>query len=627
MTGPTRSAGARRYVSRHFSTKTAIVCLLLAGILASCSSSATAPSTSKAVKPVQGGTVSFAEPPATTPSWILPFVDTTDYSYFTDFDWDWQMWRPVYFVGTPTSPDIDYSESLANKPVFSNNDTTVSVTLKPWKWSDGTPITARNVLFFFNILKVEKLNWWLYIPGSFPDDVKSAKVTSERTIQFQLIHAYNPELISQNDLQSLTPLPLAWDRTSLSGPRGAGSTLPAGTGNGLDMTPAGARRVYAFLISQNKDLAAYSTNWLWKIVDGPFKLSTYSITGMTSLVPNREYGGVQAKISRLTFLPFTSASSEFAALRSGQSIDVGYTSTSYLNQQSALTGYTLAAWPAWAFSDWFINFNNPTAGPAFRQLYIREAMQSLIDQPTIDKYVYKGYAEPSLGSVPLYPPNSWLSSYEKSYPYPYKPALAVKLLSSHGWAVHPSGVTTCTRPGTGSSDCGAGIAAGTGLTFQLSYSNGLPTNQTQALVEKGDFSKAGIVINLRPVTPAELFSLSPTCAPSQSACSWQLMSYQDYTPFPYPFGGIDFETGGVYNFGSYSDPTTDKLLAEAKVASTPSGLSKSFIGSENRILQQLSELFQPTTPYQLTEVLSNLHGVTPQSPELAITPELWYFTK
>ena len=83
----------------------------------------------------------------------------------------------------------------------------------------------------------------------------------------------------------------------------------------------------------------------------------------------------------------------------------------------------------------------------------------------------------------------------------------------------------------------------------------------------------------------------------------------------------------MYNFGSYSDPTTDKLLAEAKVASTPSGLSKSFIGSENRILQQLSELFQPTTPYQLTEVLSNLHGVTPQSPELAITPELWYFTK
>jgi len=554
-------------------------------------------------------------------------VDTTDYSYFTDFDWDWQMWRPVYFVGTPTSPNINYSESLANPPVFSNNDTTVIVTLKPWKWSDGTPITARNVLFFFNILKVEKLNWWLYIPGSFPDDVKSAKVTSERTIQFQLTRSYNPQLISQNDLQSLTPLPLAWDRTSLSGPRGSGSALPTGTGSGIDMTPAGARRVYDFLISQNKNLAAYSTNWLWQIVDGPFKLASYSINGTTSLVPNREYGGVQAKISRLTFLPFTSVASEFAGLRSGQNIDVGYTNYSYLNEQSALSGYKLAVWPAWAFSDWFINFNNPTAGPVFHQLYIREAMQSLIDQPTIDKYVYHGLAEPSLGSVPLYPPNKWLSPYAKSYPFPYKPALAVKLLSSHGWAVHPSGVTTCTRPGTGSSDCGAGIAAGTGLTFQLLYSNGVPTNQTMSLVQKGDFSKAGIVLNLRPVTPAQLFQLSPPCKSSQSVCSWQLMSYEDYTPFPYPFAGIDFQTGGVYNFGSYSDPATDKLLAAAQVASTPNGLSKAFITSEDRILQQLSQLFEPTTPYQLTEVRSNLHGVTPQSPELAITPELWYFTK
>ena len=28
-----------------------------------------------------------------------------------------------------------------------------------------------------------------------------------------------------------------------------------------------------------------------------------------------------------------------------------------------------------------INFNNPTMGPAFRQLYVRQAMQTLINQP------------------------------------------------------------------------------------------------------------------------------------------------------------------------------------------------------------------------------------------------------
>ncbi len=421
-------------------------CALLALTVAACASSASPTSSTSAGARIKGGAVTFAEPPGVIPNWILPFVSTTDYSYFGDFDWDWQMWRPVYFVGQPTSPDIDFSESLAYPPVFTNKDTTVTITLKPWKWSDGTPITARNVLFFFNILKAEKLNWWLYIPGTFPDDVKSAAIVSLRTIRFQLIHSYNPDYFTQNELQSLTPLPMAWDRTSLSGPRGSGSALPAGSGQGLDMTKAGATAVYNFLVAQNKLLPDYTTNWLWKIVDGPFKLQTYNVDGLTSLVPNKEYGGVQPSISQLTFLPFTSESTEFAQMESGTSIDVGYTSYADARRAKALSGYTLNPWPAWAISYWFINFNNPAASPIFKQLYIRIAMQYLIDQNTIDKYVYYGYGVPSLGSIPLSPSNPYVTSSAKSYPFPYDPSKAISLLKQHGWTVHPNGTSVCSLP-------------------------------------------------------------------------------------------------------------------------------------------------------------------------------------
>jgi len=37
--------------------------------------------------------------------------------------------------------------------------------------------------------------------------------------------------------------------------------------------------------------------------------------------------------------------------------------------------------------------------------------------------------------------------------------------------------------------------------------------------------------------------------------------------------------------------------------------------------------WQPNAPYQITEVVSNLKGVTPQEPTLNITPEDWYYVK
>ena len=45
-------------------------------------------------------------------------------------------------------------------------------------------------------------------------------------------------------------------------------------------------------------------------------------------------------------------------------------------------------------------------------------------------------------------------------PYPYSISAASQLLSSHGWKVVPNGTTTCQSPGTGPTNCGAGIPKG-----------------------------------------------------------------------------------------------------------------------------------------------------------------------
>ena len=66
--------------------------------------------------------------------------------------------------------------------------------------------------------------------------------------------------------------------------------------------------------------------------------------------------------------------------------------------------------PAYAFGIQYflINFNNPTLGPAFKQLYVRQAMQELIDQEGMIKSVDRGYGYPTSGGVPTQPTSQWV---------------------------------------------------------------------------------------------------------------------------------------------------------------------------------------------------------------------------
>jgi hypothetical protein len=48
---------------------------------------------------------------------------------------------------------------------------------------------------------------------------------------------------------------------------------------------------------------------------------------------------------------------------------------------------------------------------------------------------------------------------------------------------------------------------------------------------------------------------------------------------------------------------------------------------QNYLQTQLPVQWQPNAPYQITEVVSNLKGVTPQEPTLNIAPEDWYYVK
>ncbi len=81
-------------------------------------------------------------------------------------------------------------------------------------------------------------------------------------------------------------------------------------------------------------------------------------------------------------------------------------------------------------------------------------------------------------------------------PYPYNVSAARTLLTGHGWTIPSSGAATCTRPGTSTNECGAGIAKGAKLQFNFLYDTGQAFLTSEVANFKSDAAKAGIVFNV-----------------------------------------------------------------------------------------------------------------------------------
>jgi peptide/nickel transport system substrate-binding protein len=586
-------------------------------------------------KPVQGGTAYFAEQPLTPPTYIFPLISGEYYDNANTADLQTLLYQPLYWYGDKGNPSINYPLSIGNAPVYSDGNRVVTITLKHYVWSDGETVTARDVGFWINLVKANKADWASYVPGGFPDNVVSWKALSPATVQLRLNGSYNPTWFTYNELSQITPLPIAWDRTSLTGP----APSPA-QANLPDTTTAGARAVYGFLNGQAKKVASYASSPIWSVVNGPWKLVSMTSDGLGTFVPNKSYSGPQKPhLAKFVELPFTSTTAEFSALKagpaiggsssSGQQVSVGYVPDNDLPQQPALRsqGYQLIRNFPFGFDYFEPNFNNPKVGPILKQLYFRQAFQHLVDQTGWIHAYYDGLGVPTYSPVPASPSNPYSNANATVNPYPFSVPAAKSLLTGHGWKIVPNGVTTCARPGTAASDCGAGIRSGEPLNFTLMYPSGTPYTDSSMADLQSVAKQVGIEISLDQVTAATITSTIEPCAASSAACSWELGNYGGawiFEPDHYPSGEEIFQTGALGNVNNYSDPAVDKLITTTTTTSAANAQS-ALDAYANTVRLQLPDFWQPS-PGTVFTVQSNLHGVSPNAYGF-INPEEWYFTK
>jgi peptide/nickel transport system substrate-binding protein len=433
-----------------------VACVIL---LAACSSGSSSGGAARGTR-LGGGTATIALSPSDSQfNFIFPLLNFENDSFANVIYSEYLMWRPLYWFGSPGRVGLNENESLADPPsvTTSGGKTVATIQLKSYRWSDGAPLTSRDVEFWINLLKADKTQFWGYEPGEFPDNLTSLSILSSSRFRLTFAHPYSAEWL-YNQLALIIPLPAhAWDRESASGLVG-----------NYDTTHAGALAVDSFLLTQNKDLASYATNPLWQVVDGPWKLASYApSTGDATYIRNPRYSGpATGSLHAIRIISYTSDVAEFDALLSSSGVDLGY--VPFNDAAEALRaksdGYTVQAWPSWGVNYVYLNYASPQAGALFGQLYIRQAMQHLINQAGYISTFLQGYAYPTYGPVPLLPASEFVSPGETQNPDPYNPAEATSLLRSHGWTP-VNGTDTCTRPGTGANQCGAGIHAGTRLAF------------------------------------------------------------------------------------------------------------------------------------------------------------------
>ncbi|MFI6761133.1 peptide ABC transporter substrate-binding protein [Micromonospora sp. NPDC050417] len=535
-----------------------------------------------------------------TPNWILP-ISAPGFTQGENAIFGAAQYRHLYeyrLDGT-AKYNIDPERSMAQPPEISDGGRTMTITLKENTWSDGKPVTTRDIKFWYDLVTANKDKWASYRAGGFPDNIAAFTVKDAKTFSLTTTQVYNTAWFVGNQLNRIVPMPQhVWDKDSAT-------AQPAD----LSSTPAGAQKVFAFLTEAAKDPKTYATNELWKVNSGAWKLDRYVPNGEVVLTAQPNYSGSdKPKLSKVVLRPFTSDDAEFNVLRAGE-IDYGYVPASNLSQEKYLESkdYKISPWYGWSITYLQLNYHNPKTGVLFKQPYLRQAMQMLIDQPTISKVIWSGMASPSCGPVPPKPGGDASAGCV----YSFDPAKARQLLESHGWKVTPDGQTTCQNAGSGADQCGEGIAAGTPLALTVVSQTGFAATTKMFAEIKSQMSKVGIDLTIKEVPDS--VAVTPACKPADATCTWDMSFFGSQGSWYYPAfasGERLFATDAPVNLGSYSNPEADKLI-EATQFSEDDGALKAY---NDLLAKDLPVLWMPNPVFQISAYRTGLQGVDPQDP-------------
>lgn len=614
----------------------------------------------KQATPGSARIVTFAEAPSAPPTYIAPLIPGAYSGNVNLYQFSNILYPPLYSFGTNGQPTLNNKLSIAYPAVFTDHNTVVTINMKHWVWSDGKPVTARDVTFWLNLLSsVTDPNapvigsnsapgpgWGSAVAGLFPYNVVSYRATGTYQVVMKLNASYNPTWFQYNELSQITPMPQqSWDRLSLSSPVGnydaaAQARIPLPSTSPPQYVPRnpgsatqGALAVAQFINLEAQQPSIYATNPMWKVVDGAFKLAQFTSSGFVKFVPNPAYSGSpKPAIAAFEELPFTSESSEYLALKSG-ALTIGYVPAQDLGENGSLERsqhYSFSPWYEAGFSFARYNFTNPSVGPVLGQLYVRQALQSVVDQPEYIRAFGDNIGTVTNGPVIVYPPGNPDESplLAKGVLYPFDPRKAQEELRTHGWVVVPDGATYCAKPGENTGECGAGIHKGEEISLTEIFVAGTAVLQDELEAYQSALKQfLGIALTPIPEPFATVVTTTHGHCTFATPCSdWEIAGGGwTFGPDFYPTGGELFLPGAGPNLGDYINATNTKNILATHSAASARAEQGALFAYENYLSEQLPDQYLPSYPLQYTMYKSDLQGVAPQNVFDIIEPQLYKF--
>jgi peptide/nickel transport system substrate-binding protein len=630
-------------------------------------------------RPSAGWILSVEVPTSSTPSWAYPFAPADEYTTSNVEGFEQLMYRPLYFFGANATVALNQDLSLATPPVYSHDDTTVAITMRPGlRWSNGESVTAADVVDWLNLDAAFPSAWAddlaPVVAGQhvgIPDDIRAVAVSGQ-TITLTLAGPVDPTWFTYSELSQLTPLPVSWDRyepthprvpltgpASISGNGGnfTGATASAGCnsarwiGDGNDgpsstfVDPLGQETVVTaanvaqaqrcvdvveLMRSASADTANYTMAGtdvasLFDVSDGPWRLLSYNAaTGSITFAPNTVAGasGNHATAHRLDLVPCTTATACLDLLQSGR-VDQGI-----LPLADAPATPSLASAPGHnpLHKDGYTEHVTETWTTSFMPYNFDSTLGADRHAGRVFQQLYFRQAFQSLVDQP-----AWIAQDLHGYgvqgdaPVPIEPPSAFSHLRTNPYPFDVADAATLlTHHGwhvdpTGITTCAIPAKCGAGIPrgTPLSFTIEFAPSSPAltAMLRSLHQTAARVGISLALTETTTTALLDDVVTPNPG---WDLASWDggwSFAPDYYPSGEWVFAQGAPWNVGSYNDPTANQLVLAT--LTQPNELAT----YESYLADQLPVVWLPS-PVQLLETRSSIRDVQP-SPLETLTPETW----
>lgn len=422
---------------------------------------------------------------------------------------DQQVLLGIYPLLTQTAENGDPEPYLATKWTTSPDHLTWTFTLRPGlKWSDGQPLTAKDVAWTYNLIMSNSTAGTAN--GQLVSNFKSVTAPSPTSV---VITTKSPE---------------------------------ANVANVGDTIPVVPEHVWAAHV---KDLASFKNQATPVVGYGPWKLTGYATNQYATLSANPDFYAGAPAFKTLISQYYSNSDAAIDALRTGSLDEIDDMSAAQYQALKHANGVGL--YPTES-NIWEAIEVNPGArtksgkkfgngNPLLTNQTVRKALALSINRPELVSKVYDGLGEPGAGYwPPAYPQYWWTPPAAESQAY--NPAEANKILDAAGFKMGKNGIRA--DPKTHKP-----------LSFRLGIHSDSASDSQVApyLVE---WAKAvGIQLKVQAMSYDQLNTALP-------AGTWDILMDSWNTPGPDPSNLFGIQTCGALPDNQSTPGTTDSFFCD-----------------------------------------------------------------